>query len=498
MKKVLISAFLFAGTLLTASLSAEAIDFKAKGVWDFNFEWQQSSFVKSDGEIHFSPKQRLRSQIDIIASESLKGVVFFELGKTIWGRGFDGASIGTDGRNVIKLRYSYVDWVIPYTDLQVRMGLQPYALPGFVAGSTILDDDGAGVTVSAVFNDYLGATAFWMRALHKNYDSNYGISKLPNFKGTTLDVVGLTIPVTISDIKIAPWGMFALAGKKSLLGSSYGDIEDLRAGLLPAIPGGFGYNWGPGNPFGDVFPSKSRGNAWWAGLSAELAGSCPLHIAADGAYGRANLGSLKDVIIGNFLIDKVDLKRQGWYAALLAEYKFEYLTPGIIGWYSSGDKVDAQGASRRIPTIFGNWSATSFGYSGAYGIGKDSVFGNTIAGSWGVVVQLKDISFLENLTHVIRGARIQGTNHKDVPEHLGLSYVTTIYDTRGGDNMLYLTKKDYAWEVDFDTEYKIYKDLSVALELSYIRLELDKKLWNLQKEVDKNAYRAGLNMKYQF
>lgn len=498
MKKVL-STFLLAGTLLGASSLAEAIDFKAKGVWDFNFEWQKSSFIKGDGVSRFSPKQRLRTQIDIIASESLKGVVFFELGKTIWGRGFDGASIGTDGRNVIKVRYSYVDWVVPYTDVQVRMGLQPYALPGFVAGSTILDDDGAGVTVSAMFNDYFGAAAFWMRALHNNFNNNYGKSPFPDFKGTSLDIVGLTIPLTISDVKVTPWGMYAFAGRKSLLGRSYGDIEDLRAGLLPALPAQVGYSWGAGNPFGDnVFPSKKRGNAWWVGLSAALTSPSPLHIAIDGAYGRADFGNIKDVIIDNIFINKFRLKREGWYAALLAEYKFDYVTPGVIGWYASGDKSSPEKGSKRIPTIFGNWSATSFGYTGTFGIGKDSVFGNTIAGSWGIVAQLKDISFLENLSHVIRGARIQGTNSKDVPKNLGLAFVSTIHDTRGGDNMIYLTKKDYAWEVDFDTEYKIYKDLSVALELSYIRLELDKKLWSLQKEVDKNAYRAGLNMKYSF
>ena len=88
---------------------------------------------------------RLRTQIDVIASESLKGVVYFEIGDTHWGHAKDGASLGTDGRTV-EVRYSYIDWAIPETDVLVRMGLQPFVMPGFVAGSAVLDGDGAGIT----------------------------------------------------------------------------------------------------------------------------------------------------------------------------------------------------------------------------------------------------------------------------------------------------------------------------------------------------------------
>lgn len=494
MKKVL-SACLLAGALFGTSLSAEAIDFKAKGMWDFNFEWQKSHFIKEgDGNSYFSPKQRLRTQIDIIASESLKGVVYFELGKAIWGRAVDGASLGTDGK-IVKLRYSYIDWVIPNTDITVRMGLQPFVLPGYVAGSTILDDDGAGITVSAAFNENVGVSLFWMRAEHNNF-STLNASAIKDFKSSSLDVVGLTLPVNLGDVKLTPWGMYGFVGRKSLFGERQGDIEDLRAGLLPVL-GPVGYDWGSTNPFGEL-PSKRRGNAFWVGLAAEYGGSSPLHIAVDGAYGKVDVGNLGYMFF-NEEVKKFDLKRAGWYASLLAEYRFDYVTPGLMFWYSSGDNNNQFDGSERLPTIYGNWSATSFGYSGSYGIGKDSVIGNTVSGTWGALVQLKDLSFVENLSHVIRGARFQGTNDKLMPERSDIAFLTTIHDTRGGDNMIYLTKKDHAWEVDFDTEYKIYKDLSMVLELSFIRLELDKKIWSvMEKTYDKNAYRAGLNMRYSF
>ena len=76
--------------------------------------------------------------------------MFFEIGDQNWGKAGDGASLGTDGK-VVKVRYSYVDWVIPQTDAKVRMGLQNFSLPGFISNNPILGGgsaDGAGITVS--------------------------------------------------------------------------------------------------------------------------------------------------------------------------------------------------------------------------------------------------------------------------------------------------------------------------------------------------------------
>ena len=121
---------LAAGLVCSAFSAANAADIKAKGMWDFNFEYTNDSFDKHSSGDRFGAAQRLRTQIDVIASESLKGVVYFEIGDTHWGHAKDGASLGTDGRTV-EVRYSYIDWAIPETDVLVRMGLQPFVMPGF-------------------------------------------------------------------------------------------------------------------------------------------------------------------------------------------------------------------------------------------------------------------------------------------------------------------------------------------------------------------------------
>ena len=107
--KRLTTLLLAAGLICSAFSAANAADIKAKGMWDFSFEYTNDSFDKHNSSDRFGAAQRLRTQIDVIASESLKGVVYFEIGDTHWGHAKDGASLGTDGRTV-EVRYSYIDW----------------------------------------------------------------------------------------------------------------------------------------------------------------------------------------------------------------------------------------------------------------------------------------------------------------------------------------------------------------------------------------------------
>ena len=137
---------------------------------------------------------RLRTQIDVIASESLKGVMFFEIGHQNWGKGAEGAALGTDGK-VVKVRYSYVDWVIPQTDAKVRMGLQKYtACPDFAGFRTSSPvgggADGAGITISNQFTENVGTNLFWLRAANDNTDSADQLTASTTATATRMDFIG--------------------------------------------------------------------------------------------------------------------------------------------------------------------------------------------------------------------------------------------------------------------------------------------------------------------
>ena len=67
--KKLATLFLAAGLVLSTMQGiSHATDFKVSGEWDFNWEGNNTSFTKHDGSDRFKARQRLRTQIDMVAS----------------------------------------------------------------------------------------------------------------------------------------------------------------------------------------------------------------------------------------------------------------------------------------------------------------------------------------------------------------------------------------------------------------------------------------------
>ncbi len=492
--KRIITLFLAAGLTLGASSAVRAADIAVKGLWDFNFEWSNSSFLENNSsEDFFKARQRLRTQVDIIASESLRGVLFFEIGDQNWGRASQGASLGTDG-TVVEVRYSYIDWVVPETELKVRMGLQPLVLPSFVAGSQVLNHDGAGIVLSYTFDEMVGATLFWNRLENDNGASL--VSRDRNNRADAFDLMGLTLPLTFEGVKITPWGAYARIGRNALSGAHFGDeIDVLASGMTPV---------GAGRSFGGS--DKRNGNAWWAGVTGEFTFWNPFRLAFDANYGGVDMGTTRDPV--TFLrrgeqpvAHSLDLKRRGWIASVLAEYKLDALTPGLIFWYGSGDDDDPFNGSERMPVIDGEFTPTSYGFAGAYGIGTDTMIGDSAVGTWGIVGQLKDITFVEDLQHTLRVGYYRGTNDKKMARYATpYAQLEAPGSNNGLTNAVYLTTKDSAWEVNFDTQYNLYDDLALFVELGYLRLDLDDNVWGnaVASNTDKNNFKAGVNLRYAF
>ena len=93
MKKLLGIVMTMALVLGTAA-GASATDIKIKGYFDFAFGWYSNSSTFHDSEDgwngseeNFDAKQRLRFQIDFVASEQLSGTIQFEVGNINWGYG---------------------------------------------------------------------------------------------------------------------------------------------------------------------------------------------------------------------------------------------------------------------------------------------------------------------------------------------------------------------------------------------------------------------------
>lgn len=464
--------FIAAAMIVSTVQPVQAVEVKISGLMQHRVSWANRNFTKGGSDEILRAASRLRTQIDLIVSENLKGVTYFEIGHQNWGTGSQGAALGTDGM-VIKVRYSYVDWVVPDTDIKVRMGLQPYLLPTFTGiGYPIIFADGAGITVSTSFNDNVGATLFWLRAENDNHPE----AKTRKMHDA-MDFVGVTVPVKLDGAKITPWGMYGIAGRDSFTGIDEG-LSYMRAGLLPLM----------GTAALVSQSDKEHGGIWFAGVAAELTAFSPFRLAFDGAYGSVDMGT--STLNGR----DFDLKRAGWFGALTAEYKLDWGTPGMTFWYASGDDNNPYNGSERLPSIYPDVTVTSYGFDGTNYGGAAQVLGFGISGTWAAMAQLKNMSWYENLSHTLRAVYYGGTNNKNmVRAGFIKNPVTTVA------SMFYLTTGDSAFEFNFDTEYKLYKNLSLYVELGYIRLDMDKNLWkSVGYEADKNNFKGTFSVKYAF
>ena len=479
MKKLMTLA-LAAGMLLGAATGASAIDFKAKGQWLMGFSAGDGSLVShtktnkasnhnkaADTDDIFSASQRLRLQLDAVASEALSGTVFFEIGDTNWGKNSNGGALGAD-QKIVEVKNAYIDWMVPNTDLKFRMGIQGIQLPNVAGGSAILDDDVAAITASYQFNENVALTAMWARPYNDNYTGTDRVNYQDN-----MDLFALMVPLTFDGVKLTPWGMFASIGSNTFRNDSSKNYAYV-GNKINGVNGGYALS-GLFPLRADLLSHKEKlnayGTAWWGGLSGEITKWDPFRIAWDFSY-------------GNVTYDDGSLNRSGWLAGLLLEYNLDWTKLGLFGWYSSGDDDNVGNGSERLPTVSNDYGPCSF--SGTFmgpdinGLERDRVIGNNLVGTWGVGFRLKDMSFLEDLKHTFHISLLGGTNDpgilKKYHERTGewMAPNNPEGTTKVGRENLYLTTRDYALEFGLLNEYKIYDNLQVNLEASYIALWLDK------------------------
>ena len=347
------------------------------------------------------------------------------------------------------------------------MGIQRIFLPDYASeASQVFDADVAGINVSAPLGEHAAVTAFWARPFNDNWSGGAD--------GTThyldnVDVFGLLLPLTFEGVRLTPWAMLGMVGSNAFrsgndyYGSGYGSGIGPSWYALPAHKA-------------DGTSANAYGTAFWTGLTGEITAADPFRLAWSVNYGTFDSG-------------EEALNRSGWYASLLAEYKLDWGTPGIYAWYSSGDDDDPTNGSERLPSFDYNNECTSgfsgFGTLGTWTIGRDAVLGYTLAGTWGFGARIRDLSFIDKLSHTIRVNFYNGTNaprmaryikgELDVPGHAGRSLYGTASDfnnvnTNGG---IYLTQRDYAAEFGIMSSYQIYDNLRLLVEANYIALWLD-------------------------
>lgn len=481
MKKIL-SFFVFLSGFLLLGSAAQAIEFKVKGQWMVNIEYgKNGQFTgggaatgftnRNGGDDDFGSSQRVRLQLEAIASETLSGTVYFEMGNTQWGRESQGGALGADGR-IVELKNAYID-VVLFEGLKARMGIQNVTLPSYSTTSQIMSADVAGITLNYAFNDNISATAWWLRPWNDNYAGN--ADGLQANYLDNIDFFGLALPMQFEGVKITPWGMYGMLGP-----NAFREGNDWLARAKTSYYASSLYPVMYGNMTRRLESQTSYGNAWWAGFTGEVTAFDPWRFAWDFSY-------------GSFRRDDESLNREGWLASALLEYKLDWGIPGIHGWYASGDDDDPSNGSERLPyTDLDEGGANSFDKF-AFGGGRPNTFrdariAHSMAGTWGVGIHLKDMSFLENVKHTFRANYFGGTNNPDLIK--ALHKITGEWMTPNnftGDTVgvegLYMTTRDTALGFNLENEWKVYENFKIFVDAAYIHVMLDQSsnVWGQSK-----------------
>lgn len=457
-------------------VTASAADLKVSGYWMHSFTFADNLFSSrapdrnaAGGDGTFSAEQRVRMTLSMVAGESLSGSVELQVGNGLgpnsmyrWGE----SGVGGSGK-VVTARQAYLDWVLPSTDIQVRMGRSLVVLPSYTFGSTVLALSTDGVMVSAPVNDSVTLTLGWLRPY-----SSIAAWGREYQDGSSVDLGFLSADVSGENFKITPWGMFGVVG------NNVGDWKTSIAGENVWIK-----NHNKSDMLG--FEAADRSTmAYWAGLSGEISLFDPFRFTADFFYSANDANGRAG--------------RSGWYAAAGVEMNTARAIPFLRGWYSTGDDADSE-KSGRILTVgryWGHHDASSIYFDADnYITGTPDV--PSADGTWGVQLGVKEVSFLNNLTHKLSVSYFQGTNNTNritaglyEPEYGGVK------NTPIG----YLTTRDSAWSIDSVNTLALGDGFSINLILAYLVTNFDEEVWrHAGNDPDYgNIFRGTLNFTYFF
>ena len=458
--KKLMTLLLAAGMVFSAANGASAVDIKVSGEWLFGGNFTNNILgggngiepLQKDVDVargNFTARQRIRLTLEMSVSEALSGLMQFQVGNgTDMPHALTLGSIGTGGTGkAVTARWAYLDWLVPNTDVRVRMGRQPFAAPSYVFNSPVLDASPDGVVVNMPLNEAIDVTAAWIRA--RALVNVWGQEYKPH---STIDLAYLSGNFAGDGIKVSPYGMLAFVGSEA----NFGTVNDTDM---------LGFT-----------PSDENTVAYWVGVGGELTMFDPFKFTFDALYSGNDADGTAE--------------RSGWYAALGAEMKTAWATPFLKGWYASGDDADSKGSGRMLSVKrSGTFNATAIYYDGL-GMLCPTIDNTTPAGTWGLQLGVKGVSFIEKLNHTLTVTYFQGTNNTNRVTNAAL-YNQLTYKTP----TKYMTTADSAWEINLLNNYKIYDNLSVSTVLAYLITDFDESIRTTKYD---NGFRGAIQFAYMF
>lgn len=471
MKRILILALVASFVLSAGLVSAKEMSFV--GQFEHALQWNDNTnFLDSEGdnasEDDFLAQQRVRMYFQYVDSETLRGVVGFEI-DTVWGSPNATATKGTGGGAVsglggdatnVEVKHAYTDFSAG--GIAFRVGLQGLSWPSAVAGSPIFANDLAGIVGTYKFNDNFALTGGWVR-LWDRQTADAAFSSAND----EVDAFTLIAPITMDGWSLTPYLIYAQMGENASAAGT-NPVSSLQAVNGTAL-----------------YDSL---DIWWAGAAFSVTMFDPFVFGADLIYGTVD-GS------NNSANDM-----EGWFFSAILTYKMDMFTPSIAVLYGTGEDDDPTDGSEVMPTLAmggatnGGFALTHFGFDGAAWTETGGLLGGRTDYA-GVALILDNISFIENLTHKLTIAYLAGTSDADLVK----KYHTAANPLAQAP---VLTDEDSAWEINFDSTYQMYENLTLAGRFGYINVDLDDEVWNAAlgtaKDKIEDAYNFALVLRYNF
>jgi hypothetical protein len=426
----------------TQGKGGTGLDFNARGSWRVVGAIQDNWDFDSDlSEETYQLGMRARTWFDFATADGVKAVLGTEIGQARFG---EPGGLQLRGDNpIIKVKHLYAQFPWPNSDVTISAGLQGVALPGYFS-SPILDDDVAGIIVSAPLSDTLGLTLAWLRP----YDLNHTGST--TFDGSAMkdefDIFAAILPVTLEGLNLTPYAVYAMIGQDA--------VGTVASGL-----------WGYADEPADV-DATDDATVWWLGLNGMLNMFDPIYVAFDLIYGSAGIE-----------LDGDDLDREGYFFNLAVGMTMDMFTPELFFFYASGDNSDID-KDKRMPVVSPDYVPTTFFFDGT-SLGSGFEFADPASlAAWGIGLSLKDISYVERMTHTFAVMYVQGTSDDNAAYGVELSEGI-------------FTEEDSFIELNFDTTYQMYEHLAAIVEIGYI-------IPNFDTAPDDNAFKLSAGFKYDF
>lgn len=448
--RLLSIAFAVLLCLLPVFSHGMAADFKMKGDMYFTFGWANDLPLDAKRKNDRGrAKQRMRFFMTSYLNESLRAYGFVRIAPMNWGQKTQpngreaGFALDADGVN-LSVRTLLLGYQQPDGKFGVSMGIIPLATPVGAFHDGILRTTGAGISASYQVTDWFTPQFFWARP-YDDYTNDEESGKVGDRLHDEMDLFGLYLPLKhyASNTEFTPWGMYSVIGRDS---SFWVDRVPAAAATKQS--------------------THSDGKAWWAGMTLTTRLFDPFVFKANAAYGSIRTGTAEN-----------DFNTRGWQAAFSLDYKLESCMPGLFGWYATGsdeDKVRRDHTWGYTPTLSAGdygFEPTNFGFYSPDGLSTGDAIGYSMGGTMGFGARVSGISFLPDLTHTIIVAYYQGTNDEGLAVDYKAHRPNTIDQT-------ILTKKDYAFEVNFNHEYALAENLICFIQLGVIDLHRDKGAWD--------------------